>query len=504
MPVLLRLLGSAALGVALSAAFDPLDWWFVAPLALAGLWVVLDGRTVRGGLGYGWIFGIAFMGSHVWWVYLSAGLAPALVLPVILGAFYALFGAAFALVSRSRLGDRLLTRVAAFAILWMGGETFRGMWPYGGFPWGRVAFSQVDVPTVDYAWLGGASLVSFVVALAGALIGAAIKSEAGIIGRPAMALSALVLWLVVPFAIPVTSLERTDTITVGVVQGNVPVRDGSESITAYTTLQKHADETYRLLEQGDDLDLIVWPEDSADRDPRADARTAEIVGDVAAAAGVPILVGTTDFTPEEGRLNTSLLIDADGTPLGGYSKQRPVPFGEFVPLRDWVTRLSDKVGRVPVDMIAGTEPAALDAPIASLERDVTLGIAICFEVSYDDILTEAASLGAEMLVVPTNNELFGYSAESTQQLAMTKMRAIETGRYAIQVATMGVSAFVTPQGVVSHETELYTADSFAVEVPLVTGDTPAMQVSEALTWLWLLLSGAMIVGALLRGRGERE
>ncbi len=130
---------------------------------------------------------------------------------------------------------------------------------------------------------------------------------------------------------------------------------------------------------------------------------------------------------------------------------------------------------------------------------MTISTIICFEVVYDEIVRQSVRDGGEVIIVQTNNASFGLTPESTQQLAMTKLRAIEFGRTAIQASTVGVSAVVTPDGRVSNQTELFTQASFAAEVPLRTSMTPALYLEWFERWAVLGL-GALLTFFAMRKR----
>src|SRR5690606_22928953 len=176
------------------------------------------------------------------------------------------------------------------------------------------------------------------------------------------------------------------------------------------------------------------------------------------------------------------LWDAEQGVIDRYAKQRPAPFAEYIPMRDLARRFSDAVDRVRTDMLPGTGVAVVDLPSTRLDRDVRLGVGICFEVAYDRIIREAVQHGAEVLVVPTNNATFGITAESTQQLAMSRLRAIEHGRATVQISTVGVSGVITPRGRVVERTELFTPAQMKAELPLRTTLTPASRYGDVITW----------------------
>ncbi|MFN3866227.1 MAG: apolipoprotein N-acyltransferase, partial [Demequina sp.] len=395
--------------------------------------------------------------------------------------------------------------VLAFAVLWTGMEALRSMVPFGGFPWGRVAFSQLESSVASLAWIGGAPLASFAAALAGALLGAAAESllKRRIIVAIAAPLAAIAV-VASGLFVPLDGQATTGTLRVGVVQGNVPNAGLDAFAQAREVTRNHRDGTLALMaEDPGTLDLLLWPENASDYDPRADEESRALVSEAAQAAGAPLLLGTNDYSPPEGRYNSMLLWSADGAVMDSYSKQRPAPFAEYIPIRDFARKFSPEVDRVQHDVLAGEGPATIGLPVTELGRTVTLGTVICFEVAYDRIVTNAVAAGAEVLLVPTNNASFGDTAESTQQLAMSRLRAIETGRATIQASTVGVSAVIDPRGRVLQETGLFTAEQMHATLPLRDGITPAVRFR--LVWEWAPLLGALaLVGTgISRRLGQR-
>ena len=274
-------------------------------------------------------------------------------------------------------------------------------------------------------------------------------------------------------------------------------------------LDNHVAGTRALLEdvQPGDLDLVLWPENGTDIDPQVDAEAAGLIDGVAQEVGAPLLVGTVEYPDSGGRYNTALLWQPGEGPVARYSKQRPAPFAEYIPLRSFVRHFSDAVDLVSRDMLPGTEPGVIPLESPRLGRTVVVGDVICFEVAYDAIVREAVTEGGELLVVQTNNASFGWSDESTQQLAMSRLRAIEHGRATVQISTVGVSAVIEPNGVVTQRTELFTDAQMIANLPLRdsltpatrAGDRPAL-VADVLA-VWVVLAG--MVGAARLPRAER-
>lgn len=491
---------AAAAGFTLNLAFPDTSWWFLAPVSVAVLWWALERATAWSGLALGWVYGTAFFLPHLAWADFAVGPIPWIALSVAQGLALGLTGMGWAHVRRSgMLESHRWAAAPVFALLWVATEQLRSLVPFGGFPWGRIGYAFADAPAARLAWVGGVPLVSFVVVLSGALLGAGFEAlRRRHILTAALAPVLAIGLLAAGYAIPLDAQEQAGEVRLGIVQGNTPDRGLDSFDNAREVTNNHRDETLRMVEEHGTVDLLVWPENAADYDPRVDKKSMAVVLESAQAAQAPILLGTVDYSPEDGRYNTSLLLSTTGTVLDHYSKQRPAPFAEYIPLRGISRHFSPWVDRV-VDMIPGTEPAVIEAPVEALGRTVRLGTVICFEVAYDAIVRDAVNDGAELLIVQTNNATFGRTAESTQQLQMTQLRAIETGRMAIQASTVGVSAVVDASGRIREQTELFEPTSMVVDAQLRTEVTPAMRIGGLLGWAFLLVP-ALIVAMAMRSR----
>lgn len=497
---------AALAGLTINLAFPVANLWLAAPVGLALLWFALEHGGVLDGFGLGFVAGLGFFLPQLWYINVSAGIVPWLALSAGESPAVALAAAGWCYVrTRKVLEGRLWAEPLVFGLLWVAAEQLRSIVPYGGFPWGRLAFSQVDAPLVTLAWLGGAPLVSFAVAVAGGALGLAFEAARGRrVILTSIALAGVFATYAVGLVIPLDVSAESGTLRVGLVQGNVPNLGLDSFRQARLVTENHASETERLVPHLPWApDLVVWAENSADIDPRIDATSRDIVTSAAIAVGAPILLGTNDYTPEDGRYNTALLWTPEGEAIDVYIKQHPVPFAEYLPLRSLAQSITEVADRLTVDMLPGDEVGVITLPSDRLGRDVTLGDVICFEVVYDPLVFSAVGAGAEVLVVQTNNANFGLTNESEQQFATTRFRAIETGRTAIQVSTVGVSGFVLPDGSVVSKTGHFTAEHLAEEVPLRTSITPAMRIGGVLGWVFLVAPvGLWVIRWLLSLRGR--
>ena len=475
-------------GLLTTLSFPDVGLWPGAPLGVGLLYLALRRDSARWNALLGFLWGLVVHLPLLWWAYTSVGVVPWIALSAAVAGFQAATGALWTWWRRwrpqwraeswARCRSRWLDPVA-FTTLWVAAEQLRTVWPFGGFPWGRLAFSQTGSPLLGLAWLGGAPLVTGVVVLVGALL-----AEAWLALRRRARLAAVlgsataVLLVVVGLTVPLDTAAEHGTLRVGVVQGNVPGQGLDAFGRRWQVLENHVDGTRALLDQAapGDLDMVLWPENGSDVDPQVDPAAAEMVDAAAEAVAAPLLVGTVQYPASGGRYNTTVVWQPGVGVVDQYSKQHPAPFAEYVPLRSLVRPFSSAVDLVSQDMLAGTEPGVVRVDAARLDRTVDVGVVICFEVAYDDLVSGAVTHGGEILVVQTNNASFGWTAESTQQLAMTQFRAVEHGRAAVQVSTVGVSAVVAPDGTVTERTDLFTADQIVATLPLRTSTTPA-------TWL---------------------
>ncbi len=488
---LVRLGLSAAAGLGLYVAFPPVDLWWLAPPAVAVFLLVCRGvRPWRGAL-LGLVFGLALFLPLVEWTATIAGLGALVALALLQASFHALLGAALAVVTRVRLWPLW----AAF--LWVLQEALRARLPFGGFPWGRLAFSQGDSALTPLAALGGAPLVSFVVALlAGALAWGAATA------RTAPRAAGLVAVGAVAAATGVSALVPTpvdgEPVRIAVVQGNVPRLGLGFNDQRAAVLDNHVTATRQLatdVREGRTPrpDLVLWPENASDLDPFTVPSAYDAIDAVVKEVGVPVLVGAVLQGPGSMVSNAGIVWDPLTGPGERYVKRHPVPFGEYIPYRSLVRRITAKVDLVPRDFAAGKRAGVLQV------GPTRLGDVICFEVAYDDLVRDVVTAGGRLVVVQTNNATFGRSGETVQQLAMGRLRAVEHGRTVVVAATSGISAVIAPDGRLVDSAPVFARAVLSVEVPTRADLTLATRLG-ALPELVLATLGALGVGLGVRAR----
>jgi apolipoprotein N-acyltransferase len=479
-----RAAAAVGAGLLLYASFPPRPLWWLALPALAVLGVLVFGRRARAGFGYGFLFGMGFLLPLLTWIGALVGPVPWVALVVLESLFVGLGGAGMALVSR------LPAAPVWSAAVWVASEALRARVPWGGLPWGRVGFGQPDGPLVHVAALGGEPLLSFVTVLAGLALGelarravgwrlagrvgrtgADARIDAGVgatadappqspsVARPGPRAFAVPLVIGVaamaagPLAelVPPLSGEPGATVTIAAVQGNVPRLGLDFNAQRRAVLDNHVKETEQLAADvaAGKLakpDLVIWPENSSDIDPLRNADAAAQIERAAQAVGVPILVGAVLQNPDGRTTSNSALVWEPGVGVVERADKRRVqPFGEYMPWREFFRLFSSYVDRAGY-FVPGTGPGVVD--IAGTK----VGVTICWEVAFDDLVTASVDNGAQVLAVPSNNATFGLTQMTYQQMAMSQVRSVEHDRTSIIATTSGVSATIEPDGTVTQST----------------------------------------------------
>jgi apolipoprotein N-acyltransferase len=464
----LRLLVSAVGGLLLAAAFEPIGFAVLLPVGVAVAVLSVRGLPAARAWAPGLVLGGAFSFTLMIWMR-AVGTDAWLALSALEAAFFAPLGVVLARLQRLRWWP------VWTALAWVLVEGVRSSWPMSGMPWGRLAFATADtVWQPALPWLG-ASGVSVLVALCGTTLAWLVV---GGVRRPRAALAAAGGLAVVTLAPAVVGFDVTEdgTATVAVVQGDVP-GTGTDLVDVHRAVTaNHVHATEELADQvaaGERPrpDFVLWPENSTAVDPFLDADVAAGVEAASESIGVPILVGAmVDGTDPQTVLNQGIVVRPG---VGGgdrYTKRHPVPFGEYIPWRDTIFSSNfGKLDMVPRDMASGTglEPLRIGG--------VRVADAICFDIAYDDGVLGQVANGGEMLAVQTSNALFIRTHQIDQQFEITRLRAVETGRWVTVASPNGISGVVAPDGAVVGQAEPRTTTVLVEEVGLSTELTPAVR-----------------------------
>ncbi len=512
--------GALAGGLLLAVSFPPVGIWPLAPVGVALLTVALAGRNLRASFLCGLVFGVAFFFPllswviNVWWfAWTALALGSAVILAVL------------------AIAQRLLLRLPGWPVAvagwWVSLEALRDRFPFGGFPWGRLAMSQASAPTAGWAAVGGAPVLSFVVALVGASLGWLILSALGrrpashtdgspgsgpkgdTAGHPllrALALPALAVVVTAGLAaagglLPVDPTSGAKTAEVAAVQGNVPrARNLPEELNDTEVTGNHTRATEQLAAQvkagrKPAPDLVIWPENSTDLDPFFYPVIKQQITSALGAVGRPILVGEVLNNPQ---LNVGQLWTPGRGAGAIYAKRQLVPFGEYIPWRGFVSQLTSLTGLVPTDFVPG------HSAVVFRTGAIRLGDVICYEVGFDRLVRSEVTAGANLLTVQTNDadfEIDGQTGESEQQLAMARIRAVESDRAVVVASTTGVSAIIAPDGHLITHSGTWQQAVLEAKVPLITHRTWA---DDAGAWPEWVIVGLTALALLAAAAGYRR
>jgi apolipoprotein N-acyltransferase len=475
------LLAAVAGGLALTAAFPPIGAWPLAPLGPALLVLALQGRSLRASFAVGLLFGLAlfiplisWLINLAWYAWAALAIAEAVI---------------FALLT---VGQRVLLTLRAWPVAvagwWVAAEALRDRWPYA-FPWGRLAMSQAGAPTVPWTAIGGAPLLSFLLALTGSTFAWLLLAPgpAGRIRRrlvPALAFAGVTGLVLAGGLLPVDPVPAGGpTATVAAIQGDVPhARNLPTLLRATTVTANHAAATEKLAAEvragtRPAPDLVIWPENSTDLDPRFYPSVYAAIAGAVHAIDRPVLVGEVLRNPLR---NAGQLWTPDHGPGPIYVKRELVPFGEYIPFRGLLSHITSLVALQPQNFTPGRR-----AVVFHVGR-IRLGDVICYEVGFDGLVSSEVTAGANLLAVQTNDATFevdGQLGESLQQLAMARIRAVESDRAVVVASTTGVSAIIAPDGTLIARTGTWRRAILESRVPLLSTVTLADHLGAAPEYL---------------------
>ena len=453
-------------GLLVGASLPPIGIW---PLALAGIALVdhsIADAPVSRRFRRGWLAGVALLGPTTWWMR-ELTLPGWILASVLLGA---LLGVALAAVPPG--AGRWLALPGA----WVSFEAVRGRWPFGGVPLSSIAIGQVGGPLAPIARVGASLLVGAVTVAVAVALAAAVARRP----RPALAAAgaaglALALALVAPSGAGTGRRLQAD-----VVQGGGPQGTQAIDTDPRDVLDRHLAASRGARSEAD---LVVWPEDVVDvESPFDESPEAEALAALSSRIAGVFVFGMTEQTGD--RFTNEAVAFDGGVEQDRVGKERRVPFGEYVPFRPLIEPLAPAA--LPSrDAIVGRGPAFLDTSVGRL------GVVISWEVFFPDRAREAIGKGGQVLLNPTNGSSFTGTQVQAQQVASSRLRAIETGRWVLQAAPTGFSAVIDPRGTVLDRTGVSERSVLRASVELREGRTLAVALGD---WPALVLAVGLLVG----------
>lgn len=456
---------AAALAVLAFPPFGP--GLLVVPGVALFLFALARVDTRKQGFWVGLVYGLGFFGGLMWWLSELEFIALALV-PV-QALFLAAYGWWLAGYRQVSEGRWLALAVGGWAFM----EMIRYHFPVGGLEWGAVGYALSDqaVTRLPAQVVGTSGLTVLVVGI-GAVVAALMVRKAG---RATVGASLGIVAILAISAVWSTSnTPEGEQIQATVVQGSTPCPfEHCPPDERYRTYEQHLELTRAL--DPDTAGLVIWPESatgSTNADPVLNEEVRQSIADEARRLGSPMVIGGDRILSDTEWVNANVFFDAEGSIVGEYLKQHPVPFGEYIPLRplfDWIPALS----QVPRDMIPG------DGPVLFGE----VGSVISFEGGFSRYPLETRRAGAEVIIVNTNEASYGLTPAADQFIGMTRMRAVELGVPVIHAAVTGKSVFIDYDGELGPSTGLGTMEILQDTYRGDQLDTPYTSTGDLLMFL---------------------
>lgn len=543
LPPWLAMLTAVAGGLVLMLSFPPFGFWPLAVFGPALLVLALWRQRLRTAFISALVFGLffffpllAWLVNVAWYVWTALAAAEAVVFAVL------------------AVGQWLLLRMRAWPVLvagwWVVAEAVRDRWPWEGFPWGRLVMSQATAPTIRWVAYLGPPFLTFLVALVGGclawvLLGAAqhgaatgpagpsagelrlgprpgprLRPRPGSRLRPRLAELARRLpgraWAAIALVgsagitmagglLPAGQVPAgSPTTVVAAIQGDVPhARNLPALLNDEEVTENHATATEALAARvrrgsAPAPNLVVWPENSTDNDPRFDPYIYDTLVSAVAAIRAPVLVGEVLQDPQR---NVGQIWLPGKGPIGPiYVKRRLVPFGETIPWRSIIDKITSLPSLQPNNFTPGHKAVVMDL------GKIRVGDVICYEVGFDGLVSSEVAKGANLLTVQSNDadfEIDGQTGETLQQLDMARVRAVEHDRSVVVASTTGISAIIAPDGSLLASTKTWTSAEIEARVPLISATTLADRVGgapEAVLVGGTLAAMAWVVAQELRRR----
>lgn len=481
---------AAAAGAATAAGFAPASLWPATLLGVAGLALT----TVRARTAWHAVSAAAGFGALLttitlnWMSMIDLGAAIGLIL--LITSWYGLLGAGLYVAGRTRWWPLL------GAGTWVLMEYAAAHVPFGGFGWLRLGYAMVDSPLSGLLPLVGVGGLSLATAIAAHLL-------AWLVSRPSLrraSLTAIGAGGIMASAALGSTLPpppASGSATVGWVQGGAPGGGVYGIGPARSTTVRHASET---LELAADIragrvpqpDVVVWPENSTDLDPGADPETRRLIIESAETVRAPLLVGTILDGPGPNQRRTAAQWWSETGDAGPtYIKRSLVPFGEWIPFRDLLLPLIPQLRYVGAQSVPGTQPGVLPATLRD-GRTAMLGVLICFDVVFDEIVYDLPGNRAQIIVVQSSNAMYQGSSQVEQQFAITRARAAELRREVLVATTSGISGVIDPTG--KPQTRVGSGSAAGtVVLPIRDGITPAAVIGVPLQQLVSFISTAWLL-----------
>jgi apolipoprotein N-acyltransferase len=354
--------------------------------------------------------------------------------------------------------------IPAVAALWTGLERTHGTF---GFAWLALGNAAIDMSVpLRLAPFIGVYGVSFVLCMLAAAVACVILRAPRLRLLPLLLLFLLWLFPPIPQGVPADN-------TALVVQPNI-----STDVEWTQLLQDRTERQLSILSEAIPAPLVIWPELPAPLYYYNDPEFRQAAANIALRHGY-FLFGTVAYTATNQPLNSALLLGPQGTEVGRYDKIDLVPFGEFVPAAfSFVNRITQEAG----DFAPGHDIKVLPA------AGHRLGVFICYESAFPDLVRQFANKGADVLVNLSNDGYFGRSEAREQHLLLVRMRAVENRRYIVRATNDGITAVIDPAGRITRRLPPFEETAALIRYGAVESTTFYSRHGDWFAWSCLIVS----------------
>ena len=467
-------LGSVA-GVLMARSFSYTDTWILLPMGIAVWWAGTHKRQLSDYLFFSFSLAIAFWFARLSWLTL-VGIDAYIILSLLMALIYGSSG-----FLMYKVKDLPLPFVW-YGLIFISMETITDYVPFGGFPWGKIAYDSADAPWANLMPYGSTPLVTAAILVISALM----IPSLGFVLQKAFAASIVFVVTIAAITLFLQDLDKRDVrssgnIDLAVIQGSVPRVGLSFNEQKMEVLNYHIKETNNLLDStNQNYDAILWPENSIDVDPFMNKDAGILVKDLVKKYNKPLVSGAV-LQKDEGLSNSVIQWDPiNADVIDSYEKLQLVPFGEYLPFRDFLSKYIKRFSLIPQDFIAGKQPNNLYI------NNAVISPVICFEVAWNKNIFKQINSGGELISVHTNNATYAFSNQLEQQFMITRIRAMETGRDIVVTATTGISAHINRYGEVIWSSKEFVPQSKIVSPSLYSDITPAVKYSNLIERISLL------------------
>jgi len=450
------ILGSLS-GALVALGFAPFGYWYLMPIGIAIWWSSIHQRKLNEYISISFIFFIVFWLILINWI-IAVGFDAYLGLTLLMALIYSSMSLIMFFLRKSRFA------FVWYAFVYLSFDTFLEYLPFGGFPWGKLSYSSVDAFWSKYMPFGGNVSVDLVILLSAALIIYIIQFIINKKYIKSLFIAAPILLIVIATLIYLPKHQNSPKkiIDVAIVQGNVPRTGLNFNEQKEAVFNYHLNETKRFFstlsdQQIDNLTYVAWPENSIDVDPYKNSNVNNSMQDLVDEYKIKLIAGA--VLNNGSNYQNSLIIWQDKKASEEiYSKQKLVPFGEYLPYRNVISKLNSKFSLISSDFIPGKSNSIIDI------NETKFTPLICFEVAWSDNLNRSVIDGATFISVHTNNATYAFTSQVEQQLEISRIRAKETGKQVIISATTGISAHIDTDGKILWQSDEFVPVSKIVKV----------------------------------------